>query len=370
MIDVRAAVVAEESGRFHIEELSLDEPRSDEVLVRIVATGVCPADIAVREQHFQMALPAVLGHEGAGVVEAVGENVTTVEPGDHVVVSFDHDGTCRNCTEGAVAYCSRFSAYNFDGVRGTDQSSPLHRDGKEVSLFFGQSSFATHSIASERQVVTVPDTVPLEILGPLGCGIQTGSGAVINSLDPDPGTSIAVFGVGAVGLSAVLGAVIKGCTTIIAVDLLAERLETAADLGATHVLNADEETSLAETIRALTDGGVDYSLDTTSIPRVVRQAVDATRIPGTCGLLGGAPPEPEPSLDMNSVLRGRTVRGISQGDSIPSVFIPRLIELYEQGRFPFDELLSFYELADINRAVDDLADGRAIKPVLRISDSP
>ena len=363
------AAVVEESGTFRIEELTLDEPRSNEVLVRNVATGICPADTAVRDRHFSMSLPAVLGHEGAGVVEAVGDSVTGVEPGDHVVSSFDYDGTCRNCREGNVAYCSNFTEYNFSGVRGTDTSTPLHRDGDPVGLFFGQSSFATHSVTSERQVVLVRDDVPLEMLGPLGCGVQTGSGAVINSLSADAGTSIAVFGVGTVGLSAVMGAVVKGCTTIVAIDLSRERLEMAKHLGATHVVHADEGANLVEQVREVADGGVDYSLDTTSVPRVVRQAVEVTRIPGTCGLLGGAPTEQSPALDMNDVLRGRTVRGVSQGDSVPDVFIPRLIELHRQGRFPFDELLSFYEFEDIDRAFDDLTSGRTIKPVLRIGDA-
>ncbi len=367
--DVRAAIVTDASDGFHIEDLTLNEPRADEALVRIVATGVCPADIAVRDGGFGMSLPAVLGHEGAGVVEAVGDDVMGVVPGDHVVLSFDSDGTCRNCAEGNPAYCSNFARYNFDGVRGSDASSPLRRGEEAVGLFFGQSSFATHSIVRERQLVRVPDDVPLELLGPLGCGIQTGSGAVMNSLDPDAGTSIAVFGVGAVGLSAVMAAVVKGCTTIIAVDLLEERLELAKRLGATHTIDASETDGLAEEIRAVADGGVDNTLDTTSVPSVVRQAVNATRVPGTCGLLGGAPTEPEPNLDMGTILSGRAIRGISQGDSIPRVFVPRLIDLHRQGRFPFDELVEFYDFEEINRAVEDLEAGWTVKPVLRIGDT-
>jgi aryl-alcohol dehydrogenase len=367
MIDIQAAVVGEESGEFQIDELSLDEPRADEVLVRIVATGVCPADTAARDQHVSIPFPAVLGHEGAGVVEEVGDHVTDIESGDHVVVTFDRDGTCRNCREGNVAYCSNFYEYNFNGVRGTDMSSPLSRDGEHVSLFFGQSSFATHSIASERQVVTVPDDIPIEILGPLGCGIQTGSGAVLNSLDPDAGTSIAVFGTGAVGLSAVMGAVARGCTTIIAVDLIEERLKLATDLGATHLISPNEEDSVAETIQELTNGGADYSVETTGVPRVIRQAVDSIRVPGECGLVGGASVGEKANLDTNKLLSGRTVRGISQGDSIPNVFIPRLIDLYRQDRFPFDELITFYRLRDINRAIEDLEQGHVIKPVLRVA---
>ncbi|WP_248908879.1 NAD(P)-dependent alcohol dehydrogenase [Halocatena marina] len=367
-MDIEAAVVAKASGDFHIEELTLDEPRADEVLVRIVATGVCPADTAARDQHFPIPLPAVLGHEGAGVVEAVGDTVTNVEPGDHVVLSFDHDQTCRNCREGNAAYCSNIGAYNFSGVRGTDMSSPLHRDGEQVSLFFGQSSFATHSIASERQVIPVPADVPLEILGPLGCSIQTGSGTVINTFDANAGSSIAVFGVGAVGLSAVLGAVIAGCTTIIAVDLLEDRLDVAADFGATHALDSREEDDITETIRDITNGGVDYSVETTAVPRVARQAVASTRIPGICGLLGGASSEPDPTLDMNDILNGRIVRGVSQGDSVPEIFIPQLIDLYRQDRFPFDELITFYELDEINQAFADSENGRAIKPVLCVDE--
>ncbi|MCO8252976.1 NAD(P)-dependent alcohol dehydrogenase [Haladaptatus sp. AB618] len=365
---VKAAVVTEQSDGFHIEELSIDEPRAGEVLVRIVATGVCPADIAVRDGGFGTSVPAVPGHEGAGVVEAVGDDVTSITPGDHVVLSYDTDGTCRNCAEGNPAYCSAFARYNFDGVRGSDGSSPLRRNGENVGLFFGQSSFSTHSIANERQIVRVPDDVPLELLGPLGCGIQTGCGAVMNSLDPNAGTSIAIFGVGAVGLSAVMGAVVSGCTTVVAVDLLEERLELANRLGATHTIDAGSTDDLSGEIRSITDGGVDNTLDTTSVPSVVRAAVDATRVPGTCGLLGGAPTEPDPNLDMGRILSGRAIRGISQGDSIPQVFIPRLIDLYRQGRFPFDELVEFYDFEDVNRAAEDLEAGRTIKPVLRIGE--
>ncbi len=367
--EVHAAVVTDESDGFHIEELSLAEPKADEMLVRIVGTGVCPADIAVRDGGFGMPSPAVPGHEGSGVVEVVGDDVTNVEPGDHVVLSFDTDSSCRNCAEGNPAYCTDFAQYNFVGVRGSYGSSPLHRDGEEVGLFFGQSSFATHSIVREGQAVRVPDDVPLELLGPFGCGIQTGSGAVMNTLNPDAGTSVAIFGVGAVGLSAVMGAVVKGCTTIVAVDLLDERLELAKRLGATHTINSSETADLAEEIRTIADGGVDNSLDTTSVPSVVRHAVEATRVPGTCGLLGGAPTEPDPNLDMGRILRGRAVRGISQGDSIPGIFIPRLIDLYRQGRFPFDELVEFYDFDEINRAAEDLETGRTVKPVLRIEGS-
>ena len=197
---IRAAVVRESSHPFTIEEVDIDTPRADEVLVRNVATGICHTDIAVRDH--PRATPLVLGHEGAGIVVEVGERVTKVKPGDHVVLNFLSCGQCTSCVRGHPYYCHSLSSLNFGGTR-PDGSSPLTQNGDIVfGSFFGQSSFATHSIAFERNVVKVSKDDPLELLGPLGCGVQTGAGAVINALHPRAGSSIAVFGSGSVGLSA------------------------------------------------------------------------------------------------------------------------------------------------------------------------
>ncbi|MFB6251603.1 MAG: alcohol dehydrogenase catalytic domain-containing protein [Halobellus sp.] len=191
-----------------------------------VGAGVCHTDMIVRDQLYPTPLPAVLGHEGSGVVEAVGTNVTDVEPGDRVVLSFDYDDDFPSCHAGHPVYCEDFFAHNFGGSRPEDGTSPLSRGDEELSgRFFGQSSFATHAVATERNVVTVDDDVPLELLGPLGCGVQTGAGAVINTLDPQAGSSIAVFGAGSVGLSAVMAANLKGCTEIVSIDVRGNRLK-------------------------------------------------------------------------------------------------------------------------------------------------
>ena len=240
------------------------------------------------------------------------------------------------------------------------------RKGDQVinGSFFSQSSFADFALANERNVVKVREDIPLEVLAPMGCGVMTGAGAVINALQPRPGASIAVFGVGSVGMSAVLGAVVCGCTTIIAVDINPARLETAKELGATHTVNAGEVDPV-EAVRDITGEGAEFSLECVGNPKVFRQAVDVLPRCGVCGLLGVVPPGTEVGLDMDAIMNGRTVRGIIEGDAIPDLFIPKLIELYSQGRFPFDRLITFYPFDEINQAVEDMEKGRVIKPVLR-----
>jgi aryl-alcohol dehydrogenase len=368
MVDVVAAVVKAKGEPFQIEQVQLDEPREDEVLVRIVGTGVCHTDLICRDQWYPVPLPAVLGHEGAGVVERVGSRVRKVKPGDHVVLSFVACGTCRACIEGAPAYCATLYDLNFSGLR-PDGTSGLHgADGPIHGHFFGQSSFASHALAFERNVVKVPDDAPLELLGPLGCGIQTGAGAVLNTLHPRAGTSIAVFGVGSVGMAALMAARVAGCTTIIAVDLKPARLALARELGATHAIDPTTTDSV-EAIGDITGGGVDFSLETTASPKVFRQAVDCLALRGVCGLIGAAALGTEVSLDMNTVLFGRTVRGVIEGDSIPDVFIPQLVELHRQGRFPVDRLVTEYQLSEINEAAEASLSGAAVKPVLRVPTS-
>ena len=366
-MNVTAAVGREQEQTFEGEELELEEPRAGEVLVRIVATGMCHTDLIVRDQWYPVPLPVVLGHEGAGVVEDVGEGVAGLEPGDHVVLTFASCGRCVSCLRGKPTYCLQFFGLNFGGGR-LDGSNALGTGGEPVhDRFFGQSSFATHAIATERNAIKVRDDVPLELLGPLGCGIQTGAGGVMNSLVPEAGASIAIFGAGAVGMSAVMAARIVGCATIVAVDVIPERLELSRELGATHTINASEAENVVEEVQEIT-GGADYSLETTGVPAVFRQAVDALAPVGVCGLIGAAPLGTEASLDMNDLLiPGKTVRGIVEGDAVPEVFIPRLVDLYAQGRFPFDRLVRYYSLDEINQAAEDAEKGATSKPVLRIA---
>jgi len=365
-MEIQAAVVKEKGGKFEIETMELEDPRGDEVLVRVAGCGVCHTDLAIRDQYYPTPLPCVLGHEGSGVVEKVGNRVTSVKPGDHVVMSYLSCGKCNTCKDGKMGYCPDFFGCNFSGGR-LDGSSPLSQDGKRLNgCFFSQSSFASHCLANERNVVKAPEDIPLELLGPLGCGIMTGAGGVINALKPAAGSTIAVFGVGTVGISAIMGARICGCTKIVAVDINEERLELAKSFGATHGVNG-KETDAVEAIREITGGpGVQYSLEAIGNPMVTRQAVDSLCTTGVCGLIGAAPLGSEAKIDMNMVLFGRTLRGIIEGDAIPQKFIPELIELYRQGRFPIDKMVTYYDFKDINQAVEDLEKGKVIKGIIKM----
>ncbi|QSX00152.1 NAD(P)-dependent alcohol dehydrogenase [Haloterrigena alkaliphila] len=369
-MEIEAAVVEEEGGAFDIETVELEEPRANEVLVRVVGAGVCHTDMVVRDQLYPTPLPAVLGHEGSGIVESVGSNVTRVEPGDRVVLSFDYDDDCHSCHDGHPAYCEAFFEHNFGGRRPEDGTSPISRDGERLSgRFFGQSSFATHAIATERNVVPVGDDVPLELLGPLGCGIQTGAGAVLNSLEPSAGSSIAVFGAGSVGLSAVMAADLSGCTEIVSIDLEESRLEKAAALGASEPIDPESVDDVVEAVRDRTDGGVDYAVESTGVPAVAEQAVETLTQRGTLGIVGAPPLGAEASYDINDlILNGRSITGIVEGDSAPQEFIPDLVELYRQGKFPFDELVTYYEFDEIEQAVADSENGKTIKPILRVGE--
>ncbi len=368
-MQITAAVARAGGAPFTIEQLELDEPRADEVLVRVVAAGMCHTDLFIRDQHYETPLPLVLGHEGAGVVEAVGSGVRKVAPGDHVALSFLSCGQCPSCSTGRPGYCLRFFPSNFACTR-PDGSTTLRSDGEVVyGSFFSQSSWATHALANERNVVKVRKDVPLELLGPLGCGVQTGAGTVLNNLRPPAGSSLVVFGAGSVGLSAVLAGALAGCTTLVAVEPNAARRELATELGATHVLDP-ELGDVVEAIRELTGAGAAYSIEATGIPAVLGQALDCLGPGGVCALVGAAPMGATLPIDLASMLAmGRTLRGVVEGDSVPDVFIPALIELYRAGRFPFDRLVALYDLADVNRAAEDSESGRVVKPILRMPTS-
>ncbi len=363
---VTAALLAEPDGAFEIRQLELQPPRADEVLVRIVATGVCHTDAAVRARDLPTPLPVVLGHEGAGIVEAVGASVTKVAVGDHVVLTFNSCGHCDMCLAGRPTICDMCYPLNFGGSR-LDGSHALCCDGAPVNdRFFGQSSFATYAIANERNAIKVTKDVPLELLGPLGCGIQTGAGAVINALKVGVGESLVVFGSGAVGMAAIMAAKVAGATTIIAVDIVPSRLEMALELGATHVVNGRDEDAAAA-IGRITGKGVHYALDTTGKVDIIRTGMDVLRPGGTCGFLGASAPGSEIKVDaVMFMATSKHLRGIVGCDGVPEIFIPQLIDLYAQGRFPFDRLVRFYAFSELNQAVSDSEKGLTIKPIVRM----
>jgi len=363
-MQIQVAVVREPGGRFSIEAADLDDPRAGEVVVRVVAAGLCHTDLLTRAGFLPPALPAVVGHEGAGIVERVGPGVTNVVPGDHVVLTFASCRHCPNCRRGRPTGCVNFRACNFAGTRG-DGSATLSQHGAPVNgVYFGQSSFASHSLASEANVVKVTPEAPLELLGPLGCGIQTGAGAVLNSLAAEPGSSIAIFGVGSVGMAALLAAKVAGCSLIVAVDPSPERLRLALELGATHSVEPSVKDPRAVILDATDGFGADYSLECIGRPTVLQQAFESLAVGGTCGALGVFPPAAEINIGIAALKAGRTVRGIIEGDSVPDMFIPELIALWRQGRFPFDRLIRTYSFDQINDAAADSEKGTTLKPVL------
>lgn len=364
-MDVEAAVVRGKEDPFEVSTLRLDELRSDEVRVGLVASGVCHTDAVVRDQLYPTPLPAVLGHEGAGVVEAVGESVTRVAPGDKVVLGFNYCGTCAQCLDGHPAYCDLAYECNFGGSR-PDGSTAFSSGGDRVSShFFGQSSFASHTNVAANSVVKVAEDVPLELLGPLGCGFGTGAGAVLNALQVRPGDSVAVFGTGAVGCAAIMAAAAVGASTIVAIDVVDARLEVAKEIGATHTINSRSE-DLVGLVATITEGrGLNYTLDATGVPDVTRQAVDALAKRGTAALVGAPPFGAEVSFEVGaSLLKGWHFRTIIEGDAVPQDFIPRMIKLWRQGRFPVEKLTRTFPLEQINEAFEASASGEVIKPIL------
>lgn len=362
---VSAALAYEPVLPLAMVELELDDLRATEVRVRMVASGVCHTDAAVRDQIIPTPLPAVLGHEGAGVVQAVGSEITSVSIGDHVVLGANSCGSCAQCLGGHLAYCEHLFDRNF-AARRADGSTPFALDGRPVGgQFFGQSSFSSYANVAERSLIRVDPELDLTLLAPLGCGIQTGAGAVLNDLRPEPGSTIAIIGTGAVGSAAVMAASVCACTTIIAIDVVEDRLTQSRSFGATHTINSRED-DIGERLRAITGGrGVDYILDTTAIPGLLRAAADQLAIRGTLALVGSSPVGTEVRLEIGASLnRGWTFKTIIQGSSVPQIFIPALIQLWKQGRFPFDRLIRHYPFADINQAFEDSERGITIKPVV------
>jgi aryl-alcohol dehydrogenase len=356
------AVVNEQGGDFSLEEVELDDPRADEVLVRVVATGLCHTDIHLRGFLPPEMFPNVFGHEGAGVVEAVGADVTGIAVGDHVVMSFRSCRSCASCSDGLVGYCENSLLLNYMGLR-TDGSTTYSRDGAPVfGNFFGQSSLSRHAIAYADNCVVVDQALDLTTVAPYGCGFQTGAGTVLNVLEPGPADSLVVYGCGAVGLAALAAAQHLGVGVLVAVDPLESRRTAAAGYGATGIDPAGDPDVVAA-VRELTGGGASYAIDTTAIPAVVKQAQQSLRMRGTLVALGlGAEEYPIDAIDL--LQSGKVVRASVEGDSDPQQMVPRLIAMRAAGDFPVDHLITRYPFSEINTAVADVLAGTVVKPVL------
>lgn len=366
-----AAVARAGADGFAWEPVVLDDPGPGEALVRLVATGLCHTDLSVLAGRLPTPLPAVLGHEGAGIVEAVGPGTQAVRPGDRVVMSFNSCGSCARCRTGRPTRCGAYFPLNFGAAR-PDGSTPLRgADGEPIGgLFFGQSSLARHAVVSVQSLVPVDpaDDRELALLAPIGCGVQTGAGTVLNLLKPGPGDTLAVLGAGAVGLSAVMAARLSGASAVIVADRVPARLATARELGATHTIDTGVD-DLGASLARLTGGqGVTYVVETTGVPALLELAVTAITTSGTVAVIGAPAAGSRASFDVNALIDGRTIRGVTEGGSDRITFIPALIDLFRQGRLPYDRFVEFYPAGKLTDAVQDARLGRTVKPVIVFDD--
>ncbi len=365
MVQALAAVMPSANAAFELQEITVDDPRAGEILVDVKAVGICHSDLVMVSGAFGTAFPAVFGHEGAGVVLAVGEGVAKVTPGDKVLLTFSSCGECSRCRDADPSYCENFLALNMACARADGSTRLHHQDQSLADNFFGQSSFASRAIALERNVVKLDADADLAVLAPLGCSIQTGAGAVMRSLEAKPGQSLVVIGGGAVGLSAILGGRIAGCSPIILIEPQEGRRALGRDLGADHVLDPAAG-DLAAAVRAILPGGADLIVDASGNAAAQAVALNIIANKGRLGLVG-LPAAIDATLPVPMVRwmsQGGTVRGIVEGDSDPDTFLPELIVHHREGRLPFERFVSTYDFGDINTAIADADSGKAVKVVL------
>ena len=363
-----AAICRGHDHPFTIEPVELADLAADEILVRVIACGICHTDLAVRDAQLPVPLPVVLGHEGAGIVEAVGSGVTGARPGDRVVMSFNSCGHCPSCDVEAPTYCYNFFPHNWSGTRADGTPTMLHNGAPMAANFFGQSAWATMAIGHERNTIVLPerfDAIPLDMIAPIGCGLMTGAGAVLNAMKVRSGLPIAVFGAGTVGMAAIMAAKIAGASPIIAVDVNDSRLELARELGATHAFNGRDDA--VGKIRELVPQGLGYVFDTTGINKVIEDAWSLLAPKGICGIVGAS--DPTDNLTFNEAAfmgGGRTVMGILGGNSDGAPFLIELLDHHLAGRFPFDKLIGHFDFSQINEAIEASEAGHVVKPVLRM----
>ncbi len=373
---IEAAVAYASDKPFATAALHLSAPAANELRIKIVATGVCHTDIACKSNGL-CEFPIVLGHEGVGIVDALGANVSGFDVGDHVILSYDYCGHCPQCKLHKPSYCNDHGSLNFAGTRPGGEKTHRSPDSDSSDVFgsfFQQSSFATYALSHESNTIKVDESLPLQVLAPLGCGVQTGAGTVLNTLQAEPGSSLAVFGCGCVGLSAVMAAKIAKAKNIIAVDINPRRLEMAGTLGATHqVFPGDfaDPAAVVDHIKVITEtDGCQYAIDTTGVPSVLRQAFDCCGPLGVTAMIAPGVPGTEVSIEMFGLLPGKSLRGVVQGDSVSKVFIPKLIELWQQGLFPFDKMITeFRSIDQVEAAVNAMNSGEVIKPVVIIDEA-
>lgn len=363
MINARAAVLLAEGAAPRLTDVAIRPPAGDEALVRIDAVGICHTDLTMAAKWPSAKLPMVFGHEGVGTVVDAGPAARAAVD-DRVVLTFASCSSCPNCVAGRPAYCARSTTLNLRGDR-ADASSALRIDAEPLrGGFFGQSSFATHVLVRPANAVVLDDDIDPTLAAPLACSVQTGVGTVLNALAVGADDSVVVYGAGAVGLSAVMGAVIAGCRDIVAVDPIAERRSLATELGATRVIDpvGDDATAL---LSELPGGGPTAAVDTTALPAVIAGALTGLQSCGTLALVGLGALTAE--LPVGSVMaKGLRVRGVVEGDSVPHLFIPKLVDWWRRGDLPLEKLVTCFAFDDFDAAWAAAAAGTAVKPVLTL----
>lgn len=358
---IQAAVTTERGAGFVLHDVDLDEPRPDEVRVAVRSVGVCHTDLMYASAHPRASMPAVLGHEGAGVIEAVGSDVRGYDVGDRVLTSYDSCGVCARCRAGRPYQCEIYVALNFAQQRADGSTAYSLPDGTPVhSHFFGQSTFATHANVRARTLVRLPDDVPFEIASPLACGVQTGSGAVLNVMRARPQSRVAVIGLGGVGLGAVMAARIAGVQEIVAIDPVPTRRDLARELGAHVSLDPRSET-FADDLRDV--GGIDHILDTSGRPETVDPCFLAL-VPGGQLLVVSSPSTRSWTFPSGALIEGRKVQGVTLGEAVPQNFVPFLLECWRDGRFPVERIVTTFPFADVERAIAAMHAHEVVKPVL------
>ena len=365
---IKAAILEELNTPLKIEQVELDDPRDREVLVKLVATGVCHSDIHCIKGDLMTPPPVVLGHEGAGIVEKVGSSVTTVQPGDKVILTVaPYCGKCPACTMGVPTSCENYPQTAMLMGSMPDGTKRLKRkNGEELSHFMAQSSFAEYAVVDESAAIKVRDDAPLDVVCLLGCGASTGIGAVINKARVKAGSSVAVFGCGGVGLAVIMAARLVGARQIIAVDMLDKKLRFAQELGATDLVNASKDDPIAK-IAEISAGGVDYAFEAIGSTTAMTQAVHSvySRPGGMAVILGLAPIGATFSIEAWRFLREVVITGCTVGSIRPQIDIPHYIDLYMAGRLPLDKLISArYPLGQINKAIKDTIDGKIMRGII------
>ncbi|KAH0429152.1 alcohol dehydrogenase [Colletotrichum camelliae] len=370
-IETVGYVVEEVNADFKLVPVILDEIRPDEVLVEMKYSGVCHTDVVTQKGGLPMVeFPAIFGHEGAGVVRGFGKDVRIKDlaVGDNVLLSFTSCNSCDTCASGHTALCPESSKLNIGSVR-RDKTTPARlTDGRPVrSQFFGHSSFCKMSVVNGQSVVRCPESAAanMEVYAPLGCGLQTGAGTVLNMIKPKKTDSIVVFGLGSVGLAALMAAKYLEVGQIIAIDIVPGRLELAKELGATHTFNSKESSDIVRDVQKATDGGPMYAIDCTGVLKVIEDMIACVRPLGTAVLVGVPPPAADIKIDAQAfLLANKRLIGVIEGDSYPPDFIPKLISMHQEGKFPIDRLCKTYPASELNQAIHDMHTGQVIKPVI------